>query len=43
LLNFKKPLDWEGVNRILARWNPYAGLIYFHLLLDNLAEQGYLS
>lgn len=42
LLNLKKPLDWEGVNRIFARWKPYGGLIYFHLLLDNLAEQGYL-
>jgi len=42
LLNLKRPLDWKGVNRILARWEPYAGLIYLHLLLDNLAEQGYV-
>jgi DNA-3-methyladenine glycosylase II len=42
LLNLKKPLHWEDMNRILARWKPYAGFIYFHLLLDNLAEQGYL-
>jgi DNA-3-methyladenine glycosylase II len=42
LLKLKKPLDWEDVNRILARWKPYAGFIYLHLLLDNLAEQGYV-
>jgi len=42
LLNLKRPLDWKGVSRILARWKPYAGFIYLHLLLDNLAEQGYV-
>jgi DNA-3-methyladenine glycosylase II len=42
LLNLKRPLDWEGVGRVLARWKPYAGFIYLHLLLDNLAEQGYV-
>jgi DNA-3-methyladenine glycosylase II len=37
------PLDYEGVQRTLARWQRYGGLIYFHLLLDRLAEAGYLS
>lgn len=29
--------------RRLQRWQPYAGLVYFHLLLDGLAQAGYLS
>jgi DNA-3-methyladenine glycosylase II len=35
-------LDYAGVQRALARWKPYAGLLYFHLLLDRLAAAGYL-
>ena len=36
-------LDYDGVRRVLAPWSPYGGLIYFHLLLDRLAEAGYVS
>jgi DNA-3-methyladenine glycosylase II len=36
-----KPFDYAGVRRTLGRWKPYAGLIYFHLLLHGLAEAGY--
>jgi len=32
--------DYESVSRALARWSPYGGLIYFHLLLDRLAGKG---
>jgi DNA-3-methyladenine glycosylase II len=42
-LGLAKPLDYEGVRLALARWRPYAGLIYFHLLLDRLAEAGMIS
>lgn len=42
-LGLKKPLDYEGTRRILAKWSPYAGFIYFHLLLDSLAEAGALT
>ena len=42
-LRLKKPLDYEGVRRTLNRWEPYAGLIYFHLLLDSLAEAGLIA
>jgi DNA-3-methyladenine glycosylase II len=42
-LNLRKPLDYEGVRRILGRWQPYGGLIYFHLLLTGLEEGGYLN
>jgi DNA-3-methyladenine glycosylase II len=42
-LRLKKPLDYEGVHRTLIQWKPYAGLIYFHLLLDRLAEAGMIT
>jgi len=37
-----RPLDYEGVRRLLNRWKPYGGLIYFHLLLKGLREAGQL-
>jgi len=42
-LGLQKPLDYEGTRRLLAKWKPYAGFIYFHLLLDGLAEAGVLT
>jgi DNA-3-methyladenine glycosylase II len=42
-LNVAGPLDYEDVQRIVAGWKPYAGLTYFHLLLDHLSEMGCLS
>lgn len=42
-LGLNEDLDYEGVRRILAQWKPYGGLIYFHLLLGRLAEQGYVK
>jgi len=41
-LGLGDPLDYTGVQRALAGWQPYNGLIYFHLLLDRLAQMGYL-
>lgn len=32
--------DRDEVQRLLAPWQPYAGLVYFHLLLDGLARRG---
>ncbi len=37
-LDIGEALDYEAVRRTLAPWRPYAGLIYFHLLLQRLAE-----
>jgi 3-methyladenine DNA glycosylase/8-oxoguanine DNA glycosylase len=37
------PLNYEGVRKLLGSWQPYGGLIYFHLLLDGLAKEGYLQ
>jgi DNA-3-methyladenine glycosylase II len=42
-LRLAEPLDYEGVRSTLAKWCPYGGLIYFHLLLDRLAEAGTLT
>jgi DNA-3-methyladenine glycosylase II len=42
LLRTRKPLDDEGIRRRLRRWDSHAGLIYIHLLLSGLAEEGLL-
>lgn len=42
-LHLTDPLDYAAVGRTLTRWHPYGGLIYFHLLLDRLAEAGHLN
>jgi DNA-3-methyladenine glycosylase II len=42
-LRLEKQLDYEAVRRTLERWHPYAGLIYFHMLLDRLEEAGFLQ
>jgi DNA-3-methyladenine glycosylase II len=42
-LRLTAPLDYDGVRRVLSRWNRYAGLVYFHMLLDRLAESGNLA
>jgi DNA-3-methyladenine glycosylase II len=42
-LRLSEDLDYEGVRRVLTRWRKYSGLIYFHLLLDHLAETGYVK
>jgi DNA-3-methyladenine glycosylase II len=42
-LGLAEPLDYAGVQRAVAGWHPYAGLVYFHLLLDRLAARGSLE
>lgn len=42
-LSLAKPLDYAEVGHVLARWKPHQGLIYFHLLLNGLAEAGHLQ
>jgi DNA-3-methyladenine glycosylase II len=41
-LELPEPLAYEGVRQAVARWAPYGGLVYLHLLLDHLAAQAYL-
>lgn len=42
-LGRSNPLDYAGVTRAVRRWQPYAGLVYFHLLLNGLARAGALD
>jgi len=42
-LHLAEPLDYEGVRRVHSRWSRFSGLVYFHLLLDRLAEAGHVG
>jgi DNA-3-methyladenine glycosylase II len=42
-LGGSRRLDYAGVGRAVKRWQPYAGLVYFHLLLDGLFQAGTLD
>lgn len=42
-LGRSRPIDYAGVRRAVQRWQPYAGLVYFHLLLDGLSQAGALE
>jgi DNA-3-methyladenine glycosylase II len=42
-LGRRKPLDYQGVRRAVAGWQPYAGFVYFHLLLARIKENGWLK
>lgn len=39
-LGIDRKLDHADVRALLARWHPYAGLIYLHLLVDAIADRG---
>ena len=41
-LDCRGSLDYAGVRAAVDHWRPYAGLVYLHLLLASLAEQGTL-
>lgn len=38
-LHLRRKMDYEEVTKIIKPWFPYAGLIYFHLLLNNINQQ----
>lgn len=42
-LGLSTPLDYGGVQRVVAEWQPYGGMVYFHLLLQSLAEKGSMA
>ncbi|QBR85316.1 DNA-3-methyladenine glycosylase 2 family protein [Legionella israelensis] len=42
LFHLEKKLDYKKTSEITALWYPYAGLVYFHLLLHKLDEKGAL-
>jgi DNA-3-methyladenine glycosylase II len=39
LLKSTEKLTYEATRRIVERWQPFAGLVYFHLLVDRLASR----
>lgn len=39
----KQPMDYAAVARMTRRWQPYAGMVYFHMLLEGLSEAGKLQ
>ena len=42
-LQRKGPLDYDGIARVTRNWEPYAGMVYFHMLLEGLSEAGELK
>jgi DNA-3-methyladenine glycosylase II len=38
VLEIETPLGYEAVRRLVSRWHPFAGVVYFHLLLDSLTR-----
>jgi DNA-3-methyladenine glycosylase II len=41
-LGRRRPLDYAGVHQLAERYHPYAGMVYFHLLLAGLEQRGVL-
>ncbi len=42
-LGRSRALDYAGVEKAVERWQPFSGMVYFHLLLDGLSKAGVLS
>lgn len=42
-LHLSDPLDYVGLQRLVSCWQPYTGLLYFHLLLSRLSEAGHFE
>ncbi len=43
LLHLEEKPPYEKVRELTSPWYPYAGFVYFHLLLEKLDKQGILS
>ena len=41
-LSLRKRPGYDDIKRIMARWKPYGGFVYFHFLLDKLSRKGLL-
>ncbi len=42
-LSLKERPDYETIQRIVRRWHPYGGFIYFHFLIRKLLDKGFLQ
>lgn len=43
LMELDHPPGYEEIGEIVAPWDPAAGMVYFHLLLDGLDRKGELD
>jgi DNA-3-methyladenine glycosylase II len=43
LLHIDEKLDYNKISQITKKWYPYAGLVYFHFLLNKLSENGFIT
>ena len=43
LFGIDTALDHTSVQHLVARWQPFAGVVYFHLLLDSVSRDGLLT
>jgi DNA-3-methyladenine glycosylase II len=43
LFGIDAPLDYDATVDWWRRWHPYAGVVYFHLLLDSLSRAGHIG
>lgn len=42
-LGLKERPDYDATNKVLQKWSPYRGMLYFHLLLNDRAESGLIQ
>lgn len=42
-LGMEERPDYDATNKALEKWSPYRGLLYFHLLLNERAENGLIE
>lgn len=42
LFHLRERPDYRKIKRLMLGWHPYAGFLYFHFLLNKLAEKGFL-
>lgn len=42
LFHLEEKPDYDQIKKLTSRWQPYQGLVYFHLLLKNLRAKGAL-
>lgn len=40
VLHLKNKLDYKAISKLTQKWHPYAGMMYFHLLLYKLKAKG---
>ena len=39
-LGIRREIDFDAVDKLMRRWHPWGGFIYFHLIVNALVEKG---